>query len=278
MIRVKNTPKNGQKYVFCVCITVQTVSYIRIITDLTSSREKFIAKVSDYPQAEYRDAWQQLPDLTGSGDATLSACQTSKSFQIVQISCYLFTSFSLAVKHVYSAYLHWQKDPGFRNQVPEENFLPHFLLGEQDQRLGEEQDQLPCGPTGTSSGSCREMEMHMVRACHTPQQPLQTSFKPPWSVGKAMVGRDVGWSTSKSGHPCPYQNCTRWPPAEKTEGGSLLNRASRPSDDSIIRGTQANWLVERKWFWAVGRRRRGVSHLRELIGLSQSVTQNLATR
>ena len=37
-------------------------------------------------------------------------------------------------------------------------------------RLGAEQDQLPCGSTGTSSGNCQETETCMVRACHTPRQ------------------------------------------------------------------------------------------------------------
>ena len=49
--------------------------------------------------------------------------------------------------------------------------ISHF--GAQDQRLGAEQDQLPCGSKGTSSGNCQETETCMVRACHTPRQPLQ---------------------------------------------------------------------------------------------------------
>ena len=46
---------------------------------------------------------------------------------------------------------------------------PHFLRGAQDQRLGAEQDQLPCGHTGTFSGNCQETETCMVRACQTPR-------------------------------------------------------------------------------------------------------------
>ena len=49
----------------------------------------------------------------------------------------------------------------------------YLLLGAQDQQLGVEQDQLPCRSTGTSSGNCQETETCMVRACHTPRQPLQ---------------------------------------------------------------------------------------------------------
>ena len=58
--------------------------------------------------------------------------------------------------------------------MPEETSTsPHLLLGAQDQQLGAKQDQLLCGPTGTSSGSCQETEISMVQACHAPGQPLQ---------------------------------------------------------------------------------------------------------
>ena len=60
-----------------------------------------------------------------------------------------------------------------------------LLLGAQDQRLGAGQDQLPCGSTGTSSSSCQETETYMVRACHTPRQPLQNH----------LSGHLVGWAT-----------------------------------------------------------------------------------
>ena len=40
-------------------------------------------------------------------------------------------------------------------------------------------------------------------------------------------------TTSKNGHPCPCQNCSQWPPAEKPGEGSLLNRPSCPPDDPI---------------------------------------------
>ena len=53
-------------------------------------------------------------------------------------------------------------------------------------RLGAEQDQLPCGSTG--SGNCQETETCMVWACHTPQQPLQNH--PSGHLG--------GWATLRS--------------------------------------------------------------------------------
>ena len=67
------------------------------------------------------------------------------------------------------------------------------------------------------------------------------SFRAPWRLGDAVVGRGkVGWTTSKSEHPCPCQDCSQGPPAEKTGRGSLLNRPSCPLDDPISRGTELN--------------------------------------
>ena len=60
-----------------------------------------------------------------------------------------------------------KKVPDFQNQVHEETSL-YLLLAAQDQRLGVEQDQLPCGSTGTSSGNCQEAETCMVRTFHSP--------------------------------------------------------------------------------------------------------------
>ena len=88
------------------------------------------------------------------------------------------------------------KDPGFRNQVHEET-SPHLLLGAQDQRLGAEQKyQLPRVPPGTFSGNCQEKETCMVRACHTPQQPLQNrssghlgGWATPWSAEEMLDGQ-----------------------------------------------------------------------------------------
>ena len=67
------------------------------------------------------------------------------------------------------------------------------------------------------------------------------SFRAPWRVGYAVVGRgNAGWTTSKSGHPCPCQSCSQEPPAEKTGRGSLLNRPSCPPDVPVDEGTELN--------------------------------------
>ena len=63
--------------------------------------------------------------------------------------------------------------------------------------------------------------------CHTSWQTLQNQpadFRAPLKVGEAVVGREnAGWTTSKREHPCPCQNCSQWPPGERTGRGSLLN-------------------------------------------------------
>ena len=119
-----------------------------------------------------------------------------------------------------------------------EKLPPHLLLGVKQRRLGAGQDQLPCGSTETFSSNCQETESCTVRKCHTPRQPLQNHLS---GVGDAVVGRrNAGWITSKSDHPCPCQNCSQGPPAEKTGRGSLLNRSSCTPDDPISRGTELN--------------------------------------
>ena len=47
----------------------------------------------------------------------------------------------------------------------------------------------------------------------------EPSFRAPWRVGGAVVGRgNAGWKTSKGRHPCPCQNCPQRPSAEKKTG------------------------------------------------------------
>ena len=96
--------------------------------------------------------------------------QLRKQVQVAEVS---FTSILLYGCETWTLLAYsWKKDPGFRNQVPEET-SPHLLLGVQSQRLGAELDQHPCGSIGTSSDNCQETETCLVRACHTPRQPPQ---------------------------------------------------------------------------------------------------------
>ena len=54
---------------------------------------------------------------------------------------------------------------------------------------------------------------------------------------------NTGWTASKSGHPCPCQNCSHRLPAQKRlEEGSLLNRPSCNPDDPIGKGTELNCI------------------------------------
>ena len=63
------------------------------------------------------------------------------------------------------------------------------------------------------------------------------SVRAPWKADDAVVGRgNAGGTTSKSGHPCPCQNCPQWLPAGNTERDSLLSRLPCPSDDPIGQG------------------------------------------
>ena len=124
-----------------------------------------------------------------------------------------------------------KKDPGFRYQVHDDT-SPYLLLGAQDQRLGAEQDQLPCWSAGTSSGNCQETETCISHATTASPKP---SAGAPRSVGDAVVGGGhAGWTTSRSGHPCPRQNSSQRPPAENTGKWSLLNRRSCPPDETNL--------------------------------------------
>ena len=85
------------------------------------------------------------------------------------------------------------------SKLSAEETSSHLLLGAQDQRLHAEQDQLPLGSTGTSSGSCQETETCTVRACHTPRQPLQNhpsghfiGLATPWSAEEMLDGQHQG--------------------------------------------------------------------------------------
>ena len=100
-----------------------------------------------------------------------------------------------------------KKDPCFRNEVPEEKLLRIFYLEAQDQRLGAEQNNFLVGSLEPLLATVKRRKLawlgHITRHA-SPKPP----FRAPWSVGDALVGRgNARWTTSKSGHPCPCQNC-----------------------------------------------------------------------
>ena len=54
----------------------------------------------------------------------------------------------------------------------------------------------------------RDGNLHGSGMSHATTASPKPSFRAPWRVGDAVVGRgNAGWTTSKSGHPCPCQNC-----------------------------------------------------------------------
>ena len=90
----------------------------------------------------------------------------------------------------------------------------------------------------------RDLKLHDSNMSYATTASLNPSFRAPWRVGDTVVSREnARWTTSKSGHPCPCQNCPQWPPAEKTGRESLLNRLSCPLKDTIGQGTELNYTV-----------------------------------
>ena len=87
---------------------------------------------------------------------------------------------------------HSQKKKKKRIQAFETKCMRTFLrisfLGAQDQRMGAEEAQLPCGSTGIFSGKRQETETCTIQACHTPRQPPRNH--PSEHLGE--------WATSRS--------------------------------------------------------------------------------
>ena len=87
----------------------------------------------------------------------------------------------------------------------------------------------------------RDGNLHGSGMSHATTASPKSSFWTLWRVGDAVVGRrNAGWTTSKSGHPWPCENCWQCPPAEKTGIGSLCPSPS--PDDLIGQGTELNWI------------------------------------
>ena len=120
--------------------------------------------------------------------------------------------------------------------------LRYLLLGAHDQQLGAEKNQFPCGSKKTcSSNFHKDANLHGLGMSHAKTASQKTSFRAPWRVGNAVVSRgNAGWTTSKTGHICPCQNCSQRPHLVKTGRGSLLHRSSCPPDDPIGQGTELN--------------------------------------
>ena len=87
----------------------------------------------------------------------------------------------------------------------------------------------------------RDGNLHGSGMLHATTASPKPSFRAPWRVVDAMLGRgNAEWMTSKSGHSWPCQNRSQWPPAEKTGRGSLLNRSLCLSVNPIGQETELN--------------------------------------
>ena len=102
-----------------------------------------------------------------------------------------------------------------------------------------------CEARSTSLWVCRSLflqlsgdrNFHGSGMSHSMTASPKLSFRAPWKVGDATVSREnAGWTTSKSGHTCPCQNCSQGPPAERTGRGSLLNRPHVPQTTQSVKG------------------------------------------
>ena len=100
--------------------------------------------------------------------------------------------------------------------------------GAQDQRLGAEQDQLPHGPTGTSSGNSQETETRMAWAkfCHAPRHLSKTILQSTLGSGRRLGRqRKSRTDTVKEWTSLPMLELF---PRKRLEGGCLLTLPSCP--------------------------------------------------
>ena len=91
---------------------------------------------------------------------------------------------------------------------------------------------------------CRPVQtrnLHGSGMSHATTASLKPSLGAPWRAGEAVVGRgNAGWTTSKSEHSCPCQNCSQWPPAEKTGRGPCWIVSHVPQTTQSAEGL--NWI------------------------------------
>ena len=106
--------------------------------------------------------------------------------------------------------------------------------------MGVEQDQLPCGSTGTSCGDCQEMEMCMVWTCYMPQQLLHShpsghlgGWAMPWAAEEMLAGQHRRVDIPR-------------PLAERLQEDLCLIISNVPRMTQSVMGL--NW-TELNWWW-----------------------------
>ena len=63
-------------------------------------------------------------------------------------------------------------------------------------------------------------------------------------MGDAVVSRgNAGWTTLKSGHPCPCQSCSHGPLQKRLEENFCWIVPHVPPNDPISQGAELNWTV-----------------------------------
>ena len=88
----------------------------------------------------------------------------------------------------------------------------------------------------------RDGNLHGFGMSHSVTASPKSFFRAAWRVGDYVSSRgNAGWTTSKSGHSCLCQNCSRGPPVEQTGRGSLPNHPACSPYNPIGQGTELNW-------------------------------------
>ena len=87
----------------------------------------------------------------------------------------------------------------------------------------------------------RDGNSHGEGMSHATTASPKPSFKALWKLGDPWSAEEMlDEQYQRMNIPCPCQNCSQWPPAEKTGRGFLLNHPSCTPDDLIIQGL--NWI------------------------------------
>ena len=133
-----------------------------------------------------------------------------------------------------------KKDPGFRNQVHKKHLRVSYLEHKTNDWVRSKINFF-WGPQEPLLATVERLKLALFGHVTRHDSLSKTVLQGPSRVGDAVVGRgNARWTSSKSGHPCPCQNCSQGPPAKKTGRRSLLNRPSCRPDDPVGQETELN--------------------------------------
>ena len=105
-----------------------------------------------------------------------------------------------------------------------------------------------------------------VRAGHATTASPTPSFRVPWRLGDAVVGRrNAGGTLSKSGHTCRCKNCSKGPSAEKTGRGSLLIVPHFLPTTQSVKGTRRKLIISQRGLTTAQSLRRLISYTKKPI-------------